>query len=253
MPRLNVYGCGSPIRLPIAQAMAQGAGADAFIPGPNPDYLGGTSIIWGLIRGAPAVMDATRAAGFDFFQMDNAYFGRERYFRITRNALQITQAGDRDDRRLMANFRETGHRLAPWRTDRPGPIVLCPSSHFLHGYFGTTIEAWTEDVTRRIRAVSDRPILMRPKAFIGIEAQIADAWCVVTHVSAAGLDALRLGIPVVTTAPCAASPLATSLEAIETPYLHGDRIRLFSTLAWGQFTPDEMRSGLAWQVLNGQA
>ena len=70
---------------------------------------------------------------------------------------------------------------------------------------------------------------------------------------AAGLDALRLGIPVVTTAPCAASPLATSLEAIETPYLHGDRIRLFSTLAWGQFTPDEMRSGLAWQVLNGQA
>ena len=79
---------------------------------------------------------------------------------------------------------------------------------------------------------------------------IADAWCVVTHVSAAALDALRLGIPVVTTGECAATPLATPIAEIDNPRMPDGRESLFSTLAYGQFTQEEMRSGLAWNVVS---
>jgi hypothetical protein len=34
-------------------------------------------------------MVETRGSGRDFFQVDNAYFGRNIYFRVTQNALQI--------------------------------------------------------------------------------------------------------------------------------------------------------------------
>ena len=107
------YGCGSPIRQPIVQAMAKGAGADLYLPQAEPEYQGGDSIIWGLIRGAPRLMQQTTAAGSDFFQLDNAYFGRNRYFRVTKNALQLTEIGKRDSSRRQAIFRELGLSIEP--------------------------------------------------------------------------------------------------------------------------------------------
>jgi hypothetical protein len=71
----------------------------------------------------------------------------------------------------------------------------------------------------------------------------------VTHVSAAAIDALRIGVPVVTTADCAATPLATPIEDIESPLTGMDRRPLFSSLAYGQFTPQEMASGFAWETV----
>jgi len=61
--QLSAYGCGSPIRLPIVQALSVGASANAFIPDANPVYRGGDSIVWGLIRGADEIMLKTRHHG----------------------------------------------------------------------------------------------------------------------------------------------------------------------------------------------
>jgi hypothetical protein len=248
-PDLVAYGCGSPIRLPFVQALAQGSRARLFLPDANPAYQGGHSLIWGLIRGAPDVMKLTRAAGFDFYQMDNAYFGRDLYYRVTRNALQLTEIQDRDGQRLDAIFQQVGYNFQPWNKNRHAPILLCPSSDFLFGFYGTTGQQWINDTVAKIRRYTDRPIALREKQLGGIEAAVKDAWCVVTHVSAAALDALRMGVPVVTTADCAATPLATPIEEIANPRLGMDRRPLFSTLAWGQFTLQEMASGFAWEAL----
>jgi hypothetical protein len=121
----------------------------------------------------------------------------------------------------------------------------------LFGFYGLDIRQWTDVVVRQIRQVSDRPIVLRGKrAAQPIEQAIADAWCVVTHLSAAALDALRLGIPVVTTGECAATPLATPMSKIEDPRMLDGRERLFATLAYGQFTPQEMHAGLAWKLVS---
>ena len=248
--QLVAYGCGSPIRQPFIEAMATGSRANAYVPEENATYRGGDSIIWGLIRGAPELMQQTRAAGQDFFQMDNAYFGRDRYYRVTKNALQLTSVAARDHARFEATFRDIGYSLRPWKKQRNGPIVFCLSTHHLFNFYGLDIQRWVDDTAARIRTLTNRPLELRQKQTQGIEQQIADAWCVVTHVSAAALDALRLGIPVVTTGDCAATPLATPLEEIDNPRLPDGREELFASLAWGQFTPDEMRSGLAWDVVS---
>jgi hypothetical protein len=216
--QLFAYGCGSPIRLPIVQALSVGASANAFIPDANPVYRGGDSIVWGLIRGADEIMLKTRHHGFDYFQVDNAYFGRNTHFRVTLNKLQLAQmpptvVNDRYKKILG----QLGKKILPWKRERNGPIVVCPSSEFLFRLYGTTLQAWVESVSSEIKKHSDRPLVVRYKELMpkdDIDEAIEDAWCVVTHVSAAALDALRLGVPVVTTGECAASPLATPLGEI---------------------------------------
>ena len=246
---LVAYGCGSPVRLPVVRAMATGSGARSFVPDAHPAYLGGHSLIWGLIRGAPELMSQTRAAGCDFYQMDNAYFGRDHYFRVTRNALQQCTIRECDGDRLDRVFHRLGLTLHPWKAQRNGPILLCPSSEFLFRFYGTTAEKWVADTVAAIRRHTDRPIALRPKQLDGIDVAVRDAHCVVTHVSAAALDALRIGVPVMVTAACAATPLATPMCEIDAPRSGMDRLPLFSSLAWGQFTIEEMVTGFAWKAL----
>ena len=241
---LFAYGCGSPIRLPIVQALSIGASATAFIAEANPVYRAGDSIVWGLIRGAQEIMLQTRQDGFDYFQVDNAYFGRNAYFRITLNKLQLAHmpANILNDRHKLI-LGQLGKKIMPWKKERNGPIVVCPSSEFLFGLYGTTLQAWVESVIAELKKHTARPVVVRHKELMpkdDIDEAIEDAWCVVTHVSAAALDALRLGVPVVTTGECAASPLATPLSEIENPRLPEGREALFSLLANGQFTPEEM-------------
>jgi len=131
--------------------------------------------------------------------------------------------------------------------------VLCPSSEFLYQYYGTSLGAWTENVILELRKHTNRPIVVRPKALMpkdDIDAAIHDAWCVVTHVSAAALDALRLGVPIITTGACAASPLATAIDQVESPVCAEGRDELFSLLAHSQFTPDEMLSQDIIQIID---
>ena len=224
---LFAYGCGSPIRLPIVESLAYGSLASEFIPYSNPNYRGGDSIIWGLIRGAKEVMDQTHRFGFDYYQMDNAYFGRNFYFRITKNALQLNYLP-----RVIINNRyqlilnQFGKKIMGWNKVRNGPIVICPSSNFLYQYMGTTLDYWINSVVEELKKITDRPYVIRYKEAMSsndIDSEIANAWCVVTHVSAAALDALRVGVPVVTTANCAASCLSTPLKQIEKPRMDEGR------------------------------
>jgi hypothetical protein len=241
---LHAYGCGSPVRLPIVQALAIGSGANQFIPNPNPVYQGGNSIVWGLIRGADDVMLKTMQNECDFFQMDNAYFGRNIYYRVTLNALQISRIPSSVINNRYQNILNTLNKpILPWKIRRNGPIVICPSSEFLYLFFGTTLEIWINSVVRELKKYTDRQILIRYKEIApsdDIDLEISDAWCVVTHVSAAALDAIRLGIPVVTTGECAASPLSIKIQEIDNPKFFDGRDELFSLLACGQFTPEEM-------------
>jgi len=244
MSKLCAYGCGSPIRLPIVKALAIGSSADKFIADANPAYLGGNSIIWGLIRGADKLMYETIFNGFKYYQTDNAYFGRNLYFRVTCNALQLNYLPQSIiDNRYKYILNYLGKTIHPWKRLRNGPIVICPSSHFQYQFMGTSLEDWIKVVIDELKKITSRPIKVRYKELMpidDIDKDINDAWCVVTHVSASALDALMLGIPIVTTGDCAASSLATDIKDIESPFLGEGRDELFSLLANGQFTQEEM-------------
>ena len=250
---IRAYGCGSPIRLPIVHALAIGSKADFFYPEENPIYQGGDSIVWGLIRGAGQLMIETSDSGCDFYQMDNAYFGRNIYYRVTKNALQLSEISKHiTPHRCKIIFKELGLKILPWNIKRNGPIILCLSSNHLYEFYGASAEDWVKSTIAQIRQYSDREIIIRDKDLDPsnpIQHQINNAWCVITHVSAAALDALLLGIPVITTGDCAASPLSTKFQYIDNPSMPEGREDLFASLSWGQFTQAEMLSGFAWEVL----
>ena len=248
---LVAYGCGSPIRLPIVEAFSGGAKVDKFIPHADPEYIEGNSIVWGLIRGASHIISKTIGAGCSFYQMDNAYFGRDQLFRITKNQLQLSRMRDVNESRLDQQFKDLGLKFESWKKKRGEQILLCTSSEDLYSFFNTTKDEWINSTVETIRRFSDRPISLRSKQLVGIEDAVRDAWIVVTHSSAAAIDALRLGYPVIVTADSAASPLATSFNDIERPRITANRRRLFATLAWGQFSLSEMESGFAWSVVSG--
>lgn len=254
---IRAYGCGSPIRLPIVQALAKGSNADYFHPEENPIYQGGDSIVWGLIRGAREIMIETNHSGCNFYQIDNAYFGRNIYYRVTKNALQLSEISNlAPPYRYELIFKELDLKILPWNIKRNGPIILCMSSRHLYEFYGANAEQWITSTILQIRKYSDREIVIRDKDLDPsnpIQAQINNAWCVVTHVSAAALDALLLGIPVITTGHCAASPMSTRFELIDQPSMPEGRDQLFASLSWGQFTPAEMISGFAWHVVTNSA
>lgn len=241
---LTAYSCASPIRLPVIQAVACGSNVINIIADSNPTYQGGDSIVWGLIRGAKEIMTQTSAMGNDFFHIDNAYFGRNLFYRVTHNALQLSSIPTKViDNRYKKILSALNKNINPWKRTRNGPIVICPSSPFLYSYYSTNLDDWICQTVSTLRRYTERPIKIRYKELMpkdDIDQDICDSWCVVTHVSAAGLDALRLGIPIITTGICAGTPLSTPINKIESPMLNEGREQLFSYLAYGQFTIDEM-------------
>jgi hypothetical protein len=75
---------------------------------------------------------------------------------------------------------------------------------------------------------------------------LENCWCVVTHSSTSAVEAAVAGIPVICTPWCPAWSIATdALERIEAPPMP-ERRDWLATLAWSQWTMEELASG-AWQ------
>lgn len=238
------YACGSPIRQEIVKAAAKAAGA-TFCPEANPDYRGGDAIVWGLIRSAPELIKKVRKAGNDYWHMDNGYFGRNKYFRITKNANQYTgPIIERPPDRFEYMAKKFGISFKPW-TKKGSKIILALSTEHLFKFFGDDIESYTKRTVAELKKHTDREIVIRHKDAKGpIETVLEDAYALVTHTSAAALDAFRMGIPAYTTGECCAAPIAQQdLSKIEFP-TYPDREPLFWDLAWRHFTPKELEKGL---------
>jgi hypothetical protein len=71
--------------------------------------------------------------------------------------------------------------------------------------------------------------------------------------SIAALESVIYGVPAFVTVPCAASPLAlTDLSQISTPVYPDESLvqQQCASLAYGQFTAEEVIDGTAWRLLN---
>jgi len=114
---------------------------------------------------------------------------------------------------------------------------------------------WLWESVTEIARHTDRQIIVRPKPTAhskkrSLEADLLNAWCVVTYSSNIAVEALIMGIPVVTLGPCVASNLSTPLEAIESPHYPDNREEWAQRIASNQWTLDEIRSGECWDAIN---
>lgn len=192
------------------------------------------------------------AQGGDWFYGDNAFFDvcRGRFFRFARRAYQVASPQPPDLDRLRA----LGLAIRQWRVYGEHVLVIEQSAHYLD-LVGAG-PGWLERTVAEIRAATDRPMRVRrwdrDKSGAGatLKTDLARAWALVTHSSAAANEAILAGIPAFVTGPCAATPMAsTRIAEIEEPRMPDGREEWAAGLANSQWTLEELRSGAAWRRL----
>lgn len=200
------------------------------------------AIIGGLQFQMPSLYREIRRTKTPYAFIDRAPINGGRgsnVYRVIPNAYHANWIEDRPDDRLKT----FGGNYLPWRKGGKH-ILVCTSSDVCSAFWDRP--AWLADTIAELKKHTDRPIKVRHKGDAGKPEDIMDAHAAVTFVSMVAVDALRLGIPVFADPMSCAAPVArTELRHIESP-IYPDRHPWLSSLAYWQFTVDEMRSGYCW-------
>ena len=188
----------------------------------------------------------------DWYYIDNSYFDATRgtCYRITRNQVQHSGKGESNGQR----FKALKLQVKPWRTTGDHIVVCQQSDSFMRDIAGWRSD-WLTEAVRSMALVSKRRFKVRvwnrdkAKAMQTLPDDLKGAWALATYSSAASITALLAGIPVACCAGAAYS-MGVRVIDIEEPIYPEDRERFFGVLADNQWTVDEMKSGIAWQMLN---
>jgi hypothetical protein len=145
-----------------------------------------------------------------------------------------------------------GVELQPRRADGKH-ILVCPNRNF--GTPGRFMPYnWADDVAARLRAITKRPIRIRPHPGNHAPAKplaedLDGAWCTVIWTSSAGVHSLVAGVPVICEAPfwiCKSA--AGRVGEIDAPAMP-DRLPAMQRLAWANWSLAEIQSGEAFTCL----
>lgn len=241
--------------LMICEAFAAGSGGT--VCDPRKGLQPGAAFFYGVVDETWRIFQQARSEGREWMYCDNAYFdrGRQAYFRVTRNDFQVSTLMRPDYKRMD----DIGAKVKPWR-ETGKHVLVCEQSEAFMRLCGYGLD-WTSDVVKALSTHTSREIRVRRwnrdkgKMSATLKADLADAWALVTHMSAAANEALLVGVPVFVTGACAALPLASGrsvadLANIESPELRGGRSEWAAGLASQQWTTDEIRNGKCWRELN---
>ncbi len=227
------------------------------------------AVIFGVLRGTHLVYKWAQRNKIDFYYMDRPYWGETRnapyYTKIVKNNHLKNWKEDRPDDRFKKSFPWPIH---PWKKDGKN-IIVCPPSNAMQEFFG--VHDWLDNTLKVLKENTDRPIIVKNKGYnpiIGKDSNggyivtgkdksqpsgpidWAKAYAIVTFNSNITLEATTKGIPCFTDIHNACAPISeTNFTKIETPkYI--EREPLYHSMAYGQFTAEEIKNGYAWKVLD---
>ena len=220
------------------------------------------AMFWGFVNNNLNLVKRLETRKHNFWFTDTPYFGRfdnknlkpdNHYWRICKNKIHATFLKDcKADR-----FEKFGMKIkAP--TLKGSHILVCPSSTGIHNYLDRP--NWINETIDQLKRVTDRPIRLRHKprgrgtsgpseATVPLSEDLKDAWACVTSCSISAVEAVCMGVPVFCDKKSFAEPMGNlHLEDIEDPYYAGPEPWLYS-LAYQQFTPEEIENGRAVEIL----
>lgn len=223
-------------------------------PGPG-DVL----VIWNRYSDHEQTADTWERQGGTVLVAENGYCGRDaagqQLYAIAAHGHNGSGTWpDRDgEEDYGARWRALGMEIGPWR-ESGEHILVCPNRHFGMRGLAMPID-WEASTVKQLRAVTRRPIRVRPHPNGGapatpLAADLENCLAVVVWASSAGVHALLSGVPVVCTAPwwilkdCGASALKHVEQARA-----GERLPHFERLAWAQWTVEEIALGLPFRYL----
>lgn len=184
-----------------------------------------------------------KRAGSPFVFMDHAYFHRgyrhDAYFRAIYCGIHRTNLLDVPNDRLKMFKVKT----YDWKEGRDH-IVFIPAPKNIEALYGP----WNEPTLRRLAEITDRPIKIKAKTDGSLGDFLHRSWGLVAHSSVAAVETACFGIPVFGPDTSPAFPVSAPIDEIENP-IRPDRGKWLSTLAYSQFTTEEIQTGKAWKII----
>ena len=213
----------------------------------------------------------------DFYYMDTGYFGnfispgnpggKKLFHRIVKNDVQKHWLEKHPSNRWEEICKiDPRYQWKGWKKKGKKILVIVPNrkSCVFYGYDNDPYingeKPWLMTTIDTIKTHTDMEIVIREKGSRSARQHhsIFDAldegiFATVAFNSIAALESVIYGIPSFVTVPCAASPLAlTDLSRISTPFYPDESLvqQHCASLAYGQFTGEEIANGTAWKLLH---
>lgn len=223
----------------------------AFIAGAPPSAEG--HVFYGVKEGNRHAWQRVLRTREPYYFIDGSYFDRTRgqRFRVTRNRQQHTGTGESDGKRFLALGLKVREEVYP---HPPGWVLAIPQSPVFM-LLTARDPQWLDrelDPMRLYAKAGGPPVRLRPwtndkpAAMSTLHSDLARASLLVTHSSAAAVEAVLAGVSVKVSPMSAAYSLGTVLPS------GPERQAWASVLADNEFTREELRSGHAWAVVNGK-
>lgn len=216
-------------------------------------------ITWNRYGATDAQARALEAAGGRVLVTENGYFGRdERGQKLYALHLGMLHGFGKWPRGGRERLDQLGllPPFASWRTGGREVVVLAQRGIGIDPVRASPGDA--ERVAWNVRRATDLPVRIRihpgdREPDVPLAQDLAEALYVVTHTSAAGLHAMMLGVPCVTTAPWWLGLPAAMYVAPDSPRWpraahelardDGHRLATLERIAWAQWTVDEISTG----------
>ena len=225
--------------------------------------------MYGILAGSGEVYKWCEKENRDFYFMDHGYFtnahDRPHWLRITKNKHCQNTLQQRPINRYEKHFKQD---IKPWNKGKK--ILVLPPTNAIANFFNAT--DWLDNTLKILKQNTDREIDVREKPYnptieidhVGATVKVdrptvhkgSINWdeyhATVTYNSNTMVASLANGVPVFCDpVNSAAAPISeTDFSKIETPK-YGDRIALFSSLAYNNWTLQEMSNGTAWKMIKG--
>lgn len=224
-----------------------------------------------VVRGvtSKSEINECKKIGRDFYYIDTGYLGnfpsptntggKKVWHRVVKNENQLTKIYEAPEDRWK-QLLDKNPILAwnGWKNVNKKILLVMPNPKACR-YYNVDYDHWEKETIKTIKENTDLPIEVRIKGsrsernhgYTIYDAFNSGVAATVSLNSIASLESVLFGIPAFVSVPCAASPLAsTNLKDISLPfYPNEETIRKHcNSLAYGQFTLNEIASGLAWSV-----
>jgi hypothetical protein len=208
-----------------------------------------TSLIRGLQYGSLARLRECWATEADYYFADSGYFRAfdcepRAWYRITHNAFTQSWVNEVPADR----FERLRVPIRPWKKGGRDILVCPPYGGWVMDLFDA--HGWLDETLASLNRYTDRPIRVRPKYSPStIWDALEGAHALVTFMSNTGTDAAIFGVPAFVPPMNQAAPLGNvDLSQIETP-VYNDREKWAHSLAYGQYSLEEMEDGTAWKIV----
>lgn len=142
----------------------------------------------------------------------------------------------------------------PWRTGGEKILIIEPGQSSA-GIYGVDISKWKESVIRELQTYTEKPIVIREKINkksrknLYHELLDEDYYCVVNISSAAAIESIWAGIPVITLDNHISNPVSRNKLSDINDLYRPNLANWLCTLSYSQFTYEELINGTAADII----